>query len=260
MATKGIDLLPNIRRLFIPDPGYLILDADLSGADAQVVAWEADDEDLKDAFKAGLKIHEKNATDMWGDAYTSLEGSPRAHRYKQVKAGVHATNYGGSARTLAIKLGWTVAEATNFQKRWFKLHPGIKTNFHGGVRDSLERSRRVRNKFGFHIIYFDRIDSVFTEALAWIPQSTVALTCFAGALQVREALPWVNMLIQVHDSLVMQIPKNRQADIPLIGRHLLNPVPYDDPLTIPWGISLSDRSWGHVQECDGWEEAATLKF
>ena len=46
MVAQSIPL-PNIRKIFIPDPVYILIDSDLAGADAQVVAWEADDEDLK---------------------------------------------------------------------------------------------------------------------------------------------------------------------------------------------------------------------
>ena len=49
--------LPNVRKLFITDPGYVMYEADLKGADAQVVAWEAEDDDLKAAFRAGVDIH-----------------------------------------------------------------------------------------------------------------------------------------------------------------------------------------------------------
>ena len=52
--------LPNVRKIFIPDPGYLIGEVDLSGAEAQVVAWAAGDEDLKKAFRAGINVHIKN--------------------------------------------------------------------------------------------------------------------------------------------------------------------------------------------------------
>jgi DNA polymerase-1 len=254
-------LLPNIRKLFIPDPGHILLDCDLSGADAQVVAWESEDEDLKDAFRRGLKLHKKNAADMWGAEFTSLsEDSPQYKRlYDEIKKGVHATNYLGSARTLAITLGWTVAKAEQFQSRWFALHPGIKTKFHGRVHAELSRSRSVTNKFGFRIFYFDRIDSVFSEAVAWLPQSTVANTCFKGALQVRERLPWVQILLQVHDSLVLQIPRHRLPDIVQIRDALTNTIPYSDPLTIPWSLKLSPVSWGDAKDYK-WEEAATLKL
>ena len=39
--------LPNLRKMFIPDPGKFIFDCDLEQADAQVVAWEADDDEQR---------------------------------------------------------------------------------------------------------------------------------------------------------------------------------------------------------------------
>ena len=64
MVAQTIEL-PNIHKLFIPDPGHFIAEADLSSAEAQVVAWEAGDQDLMEAFKAGLNVHIKNARDVF---------------------------------------------------------------------------------------------------------------------------------------------------------------------------------------------------
>jgi DNA polymerase I-like protein with 3'-5' exonuclease and polymerase domains len=261
MAQKPELILPNIRRLFIPDPGMVICDVDLAGADAQVVAWEAEDEDLKDAFRKGLKVHKKNAADMWGERFTSLDENSAKYKqmYKSIKSGVHGTNYGATARTVAITQGWSEYEAREFQSRWFKLHPGI-LRWHQRVKNQLAGTRCVVNAYGFKRPYFDRIDSCFTEALAWTPKSTVAITCFKGAINVRKTLPWVQMLLQVHDSCVFQIPEARVRDLPLVRRALLNPVPYpSDPLTIPWGLSLSSKSWGDVKDVK-WEETADLRL
>jgi DNA polymerase I len=240
--------LPNIRKLFVPDKDYIICDCDLVGADAQVVAWEADDEELKDAFRKGTDVHAKNASAMFGEAYTK---NPSLIR-KQSKTAVHATNYLSSAKTLAENCGWTIREAESFQRRWFDLHPRIKA-WHDRIRIDLATSRSARNAFGYRIIYFDRIDACLTKAVAWIPQSTVAEVCFRGALQVQAEHPWVEFLLQVHDSLVFQIPKTRIKDLPSVGHALRVRVPYDDPLVIPWGLALSAQSWGDVQKT-AWEE------
>jgi len=241
-------LLPNIRELFIPDPGYTIVDADLQGADAQVVAWEAEDEDLKEAFRQGLKLHAKNAEDMWGTRYTLAEGStdsgPKGRMYKDIKQAVHLTNYGGAARTLAVVLGWTVHEASTFQSRWFSLHPGIK-RWHERTIRQLAHTNSVSNRFGFKITFFDRPDANFTEALAWIPQSTVALCCNKGILQARRLHGEVEWLLQVHDSVVFQT--REPAKIKDVVRDLHVTVPYDDPLTIPWDVKWSEKSWGEVE-------------
>jgi DNA polymerase-1 len=243
--------MPNIRKMFVPDEGYTIFDVDLAGADAQVVAYEAEDEDLIKAFKEGLDVHDKNARELFGGSYTALTGPARAKRRKESKQAVHATNYGGSPRTLAKVLGWTVREAESFQRRWFGLHPGIKANFHGRIESSLQQSRMVTNRFGYRRVYFDRIDSVFTEALAWVPQSTVAETSFRGALALEGACPWVEMLLQVHDSLVFQVPHDYEDHITELRAALTVPIPYPDPLIIQWGIARSRVSWGDCEPIDG---------
>lgn len=247
--------LPNIRKIFIPDRGYTMFDADLSGADAQVVAWEASDGDLKEAFQRGIKIHAKNAEDIFGDTYRnapgerSNKGTPKGRLYDQCKRSVHATNYGASARTLHLNpdIGWPLSQAQSFQSTWFNLHPGIR-DWHKRVSFGLSRDRTVRNAFGYRIIFYDRIDSVFPEAVAWGPQSTVAEVCFRGALQLRDRCPWVEILIQVHDSLVFQVPTHCEDRIEQIKSSLSVSVPYADPLTIPWGLKSSGVSWGDCVE------------
>jgi DNA polymerase I-like protein with 3'-5' exonuclease and polymerase domains len=253
----SIVTLPNVRRLFIPDRGMVIADADLSGADAQVVAWEADDADLKRAFRAGMKIHIKNAEDIWGDDFRSLPGdvksksTPKGKRYDECKRGVHATNYGAAARTLSLnpEIRWPISTSEAFQRRWFNLHPGIR-NWHNRVQFDLNKNRTTTNRFGYRIIWFDRIDSVFPNALAWGPQSTVAEVCFRGTLQLVDRFPWCELLLQVHDSIVFQFPSkyNEPEWIERINAALLVEVPFpNDPLVIPWGMSISEKSWGHCK-------------
>lgn len=249
--------LPNIRKLFVPDRGYTIFDVDLAGADAQVVAWEADDDDLKRAFRAGEKIHEKNARDIYGPLYDAAEGArdkkgtPKGRMYDACKRRVHATNYGASAFTLARHpdIGGSVEENQRFQDTWFRLHPGI-VGWHSRSQRLLESGRTITNRFGYRIIYFDRIDGLLPQALAWLPQSTVAEVCFRGALQLEERCPYVEILLNVHDSIIFQIPTGRVCESTLYEMRsaLAVPIPYDDPLTIQWGFSMSEVSWGDCQE------------
>jgi len=247
--------LPNVRKIFIPDRGYTIFDADLSGADAQVVAWEADDTDLKTAFRKGLKIHAKNAEDIFGDKYRNAsgdrgnKGTPKGKLYDECKRAVHATNYGASPRTLHLNpdIAWSMPQAETFNRTWFSLHPGIR-EWHRRTERGLATNRQVRNAFGYRIIMYDRIDSILPEALGWLPQSTVAEVCFRGALQLQSACPWAELLIQVHDSLVFQVPFHRSDCILQIRAALPVPVPYPDPLVIPWGLKSSEKSWGDCKD------------
>lgn len=245
--------LPNIRSLFLPDPHYTICECDLSGADAQVVAWEADDADLKEAFRKGLDVHSFNASQVYGTAFTSLslDDPKRKKMRQQNKQAVHGTNYGAGARTLAQILNWTIADTEKFQSQWFKLHPGIR-KWHERTEMSLRTRRRVTNAFGYSRTYFDRIDALLPQALAWIPQSTVALVTFEGLLAVEKALPEVVFLIQVHDSLVFQIETIKMRRLLPSVMKIFNSVivPYSEPLTIPWEVKASTISWGNVKDIE----------
>ena len=240
--------------MFIPDPGKVIVDADLAGADAQVVAWEANDDKLKAAFREGKSVHLMNGEDLLGTEFTSADGhhknpgTPKGRMYDALKRFVHGTNYLSTARNLHLNpnVGWPMRDCETRQRRWFDLHPGIR-QWHRRIEDAVNRTRVITNQFGYRIIYFDRPDAVLTQAVAWGPQSTVAEVCFRGALRLRREVAWAEMLLQVHDSIVFQIPYHRHGEAStndLIRRTLENTVPYPDPLTIQWGIAGSETSWG----------------
>jgi DNA polymerase I-like protein with 3'-5' exonuclease and polymerase domains/uracil-DNA glycosylase len=235
--------MPNMRSLFIPDETMEIAEVDLAGADAQVVAWECDDEMLKAAFRAGEKIHAVNAKALFG-GNAGPDGKKEPY-YTWAKQGVHLTNYLGRAGTLAKTIGVTTREAELFQKRWFDIHPNIP-KWHARIEAAIRTDKTVRNKFGFRRVYFERADAILSEAVAWIPQSTVAITINYAFIKLMEAkgVP-VEVLMQVHDSLVFQYPARlRDEVLQAIHPLLLTPVPYPDPLIIQLSLKVSTKSWG----------------
>ena len=236
--------LPNVRKLFLPDPGYIIADCDLEQADAQVVAWEANDDELKAIFRdPTADLHDENAKTIFGTL---------TKRNRQLaKTGVHAVNYGAKPRTLAAALGVSMREAEHFTNRWFAAHPGI-VDWHRRVDADLAFTRQVKNRFGNVRYYFDRIEHLLPQALAWVPQSTVALVINRALVEVDARLRGrVELLMQVHDSLVMQIPKEHFPSVlPELKRCMEVTIPYDDPLIIPVGLDVSETSWGEVEKYD----------
>ena len=250
-----IGKLPNVRKLFLPDPGHMICDVDLSGADAQVVAWESSDVDLKRAFTQGLDIHDHNGRAIWGSNY-NRDAKPRKHTMRdELKRAVHGTNYAAGARTLSTTLGWSQGDVRSFQNAWFRLHPFI-AQWQRRVDHQLQTTRRVSNLFGYRRYYFDRPDNLLPEGLAWIPQSTIACVTSRALLAMRRAISWAEVLLQVHDSLIFQLPFHRytNASMAQIKQAISIPVPYPgDPLLIPWGLSASAESWGAVKKLK-WDE------
>lgn len=254
--------LPNIRKLFIPDPGYTFFDMDLDRADLQVVVWEADDADLKKALSLNLDMHCVNACDIFdikGIPYEELrEDHPnyRDHRGRigeaprnKAKMGVHATNYGVGDYKLAVSLGITQREAGIFRARWFGAHPGVKA-WHLRTEQAALQQGFITNPFGakFHIL--GRFD--LPECLAWQPQSTVARVINTALINIDAAEQRgetsIQLLLQVHDSLAGQFLTSRyDEEVETLKRLARVEIPYPEPLIIPVGLNTSTQSWGHTK-------------
>ena len=244
--------------MFIPDPGYCFFDADLDRADLQVVVWESDDHELKHMLRLGADIHLANAFVLSGRSPPPVEElvethpkypdhrGPLKHAREFAKVFCHGTNYGGQPRTMAAHTGRTVSEIDKAQKLWFGAHPGIK-RWHDRVKSQVLSHRFIQNQFGYRWYIFDRIESIIPQAIAWVPQSTVSIVINRIWLNLYQHLPEVQVLLQVHDSLCGQFPRNLLpgvlSDIQRLGQVS---IPYPDPLVIPFSVKVSDKSWGDV--------------
>lgn len=249
---------PNIRSMFIPDTGCTLWDGDLDRADLQVVAWEADDELLKSALRLGVDIHLLNCYSLRGIEGPPMEELCETHpRYKEhrepnnelrefSKTFCHGTNYGGGSRTMAANVGRTVHEVERSQRLWFGAHPGIK-RWHDRVELQVRKHHFVENRFGYRWYIFDRVEGILPEAIAWIPQSTVSIVINRIWANIYNRLKEVDVLMQVHDSLVGQFPIGRTDLITSIVEQAKIVVPYPDPLVIPFSVKTSNTSWGDVK-------------
>lgn len=240
---------PNIKSLFLADPGFIVADTDLAQADARVVCWEADDEELMQMFlDPTVDLHTENAKTIFG----SCPDKKHPNR-KKAKAGVHAVNYNVGARTLAKALGITVHEADFFINRWFEAHPKIK-KWHERIFDEMVNRRYIQNAFGFRKNFFGKTDSptALSEALAWIPQSTVGNIINIAWMRMdrlREQEAYVSM--QVHDSLVSQHNKDYAYDtLKYLHQAMLVEVPYEKPLIIPTSLEVSADNVGELIAVD----------
>jgi len=219
------------RALIVPDPGYVLIEADLERADLYVVVWEADDEVLKHLIRHE-DIHAANA---------KVIGTNRDF----AKQFVHMVNYGAKPRTVAKTLRISVAWATQCRNRWFAEHPKI-LQWHERIEREIREKRRVRNQFGYELIIFDRPEDALTEALAWIPQSTVAICTNLGLLNIERDPEARRLDIQPlahwHDALLLQAPEAHLKEaLEVVKRCMSVVVPYPDPLVIPVDVKYGLR-------------------
>lgn len=238
---EGLEL-PNIRDLYIPDPGYEFFDIDLGSADLRIVTWESDEPEMKAMLKAGLDPYTEIAKEFYKDP-TITKKDPRRQTFKSF---AHGTNYLGTPKGLAERLGISVRDAERTQAWYFGRFPRIR-KWQDDLKDQVTKRRMVQNVFGYRTYFFDRIEgTVFNQAAAWIPQSTVGCLINRAYVKIHHRLPDVQVLLQVHDSLAGQYPiAMRDTLLPAILDQANIELPYaGDPLVIPVGVKTSTVSWG----------------
>lgn len=237
---EGLNL-PNIRKLFLPDPGKTFFDIDLNSADLRIVVWESDEQEFKAMLREGKDPYTEIAKEFYHDPSITKK-DPRRQTFK---AFAHGTNYLGTAKGLAERLGLSVHEADKTQKWYFGRFPAIK-RWQDDLKDQVTKRRMVQNVFGYRQYIFDRIEgTIFNQAAAWIPQSTVACLINRGYVNIHNNLPEVDVLLQVHDSLAGQYDTSRSDwALQRIREECTITLPYDDPLIIPVGVKISTKSWG----------------
>lgn len=238
--------LPNIRNMFTPDTGYTLFDIDLASADLRIVAWESDCKMLKQWLNEGKDPYTMVAREYYREPDMS-KNDPRRSRFKSL---CHATHYLGVAKNIAgnVNIGLSVAEVIRIQGWYFELCPEIKA-WQERLKDQVNRTQIVRNAFGYQYKWLGRVENdTYNKMVAWIPQSTVGILINHAMVTIHETMPEVQLLLQVHDSLVGQFPTH-MSDMPkrIIEKSQIV-IPYQDQLIIPVGIKLSDKSWGECKE------------
>jgi len=241
--------LPNIRKLFIADEGMEFFDIDLDSADARIVAKESGCVKIQAWFDAGLKPYVEVAKEYYQDDSITKEHDA----YKAFKVICHGTNYGGGAGEISnrmpksAKVGGLGEEGISRIQSWYlqDMFPEI-AEWHKEVEAQVRSNRFVENVFGYRVYYFDRLEgNIFKEAIAAIPQSTVACLINRGYRNIYENERGIKVLLQVHDSLAGQYPSvDRDYSRRQIIKHCTIPLPYPEPITIPVDVATSPVSWG----------------
>jgi len=211
---------PEFKQFMVADPGYVLYDIDLSQAENRIVANIAPEQKMLEAFEQGLDVHSLTGSLIFGDPVEQIIEENAAGVPAEIGQGIktkrfwgktanHALNYGLGPNTFAIRAEITVAEATWIHRQYHSAYPGI-AQYHAWIRAALQEDRTLVNCFGLRRKFLGRWEnSLFQEAYAQIPQSTVAY-----AINERAMVPiyekqrdfWgCELLNQVHDSIVFQI-------------------------------------------------------
>ena len=201
-----------IRGAFVPEPGWVLLDADYSQIELRVVAALAQDPILLAAFAAGEDIHRRTASEVLGVPMDQVSADDRS-KAKAVNFGLL---YGQGAFALAANLGITQKEAKAFIERYFERMPKVAAWIEGAKEKALAEGL-VRTHWG-RIRRIPELESPnkqfqaqgLREAVNTIVQGTAADLMRRAMVRLHQSLVasglQARLLLQVHDELLMEAP------------------------------------------------------
>jgi DNA polymerase I len=242
-----------LRHGFVASKGNVLLSVDYSQIELRLVAHMAQDENMLAAFRAGEDIHATTAAAIYGVSQDKVTKAMRRHA-KAINFGlIYGMSVFGLTRTTEL----TLAEAETFVKAYFEKFPGIK-KYLDGIRKQAAQQGYVETLLGRRR-YFPALQSKANvqvknreerEAINAPVQGTAADIMKIAMLNIPSALNEAGlkakMLLQVHDELVFECPKNELKETARVVQEVMeNAYPLNIPLStearygVNWGETKS---------------------
>ena len=243
-----------IRRAFVATRGHKLVSADYSQIELRLLAEIADIPVLKQAFRDGLDIHAMTASEMFGVPIKDMPSEVR-RRAKAINFGII---YGISAFGLANQLGIAREEASAYIKKYFERFPGIRA-YMDATRDFCRANGYVETIFGRKCHYPDIKASnasvrAFNERAAINArlQGSAADIIRRAMVRMEDALAEkklsAQMLLQVHDELIFEVPDDEVAATLPVVQHVMQDAPFP-------AVLLSVPLQVDARAANNWDEA-----
>ena len=232
------DLGAEIRKMFVPEPGCVLVDADYSQIELRVLAHIADDKVMQKAFCDRVDIHTATASQVFDVPVEAVTPLQRRHA-KAVNFGIV---YGISEFSLAEDIGVSRHEAREYIDNYLTNYSGVRTYMKQVVADAREigytqtlygRRRYVPELKSSN---FNVRSAAERITLNTPIQGTAADIIKLAMLRVENALaenyPEAKLLLQVHDELIVECPEEQAAQVAaLVSREMEGVAQLKVPLT-----------------------------
>jgi len=214
------DMGKEIRKAFVPrDDNHTLLAVDYSQIELRIVASVAEDPGMMEAFNAGLDIHTATAAKVFGVEVADVTKDQR-YKAKSVNFGLI---YGQGAFGLAQNLGIKRGEAKELIDAYFEQFGGVKTYMddtikycreHGYVKTLMGRKRFIPdiNSNNQTVVGFAERNAINAPI-----QGSAADMIKLAMINIHNRFSKMDigtrMLLQVHDELLFDVPKNELEEI-----------------------------------------------
>lgn len=238
------DLGSEIRKMFVPADGCVLVDADYSQIELRLLAHIADDEAMRGIFLSGGDFHTATAAKVFHVAPEEVTHEMR-RRAKAVNFGIV---YGISAFSLSQDIGVSVAEAKEYMEHYFATFPSVRQYMADVVEQAKQRgyvetlfhrrrdlpeltsSNHNLRAFGERVALNMPIQGTAADVMK------LAMVAVFGRLK-REKLQ-ARLVLQVHDELIVECPESEaKAVAKLLAEEMEGVVSLSVPLTAEahWG-------------------------
>lgn len=211
-----------IRKVFVPEEGFVLVDADYSQIELRILAHCSGDEQLIRAYRDARDIHRMTASQVFHTPFDEVTDMQRRNA-KAVNFGIV---YGISSFGLSQDLSITRKEAATYIENYFETYPGIKKFLDDSVAHAKDS--------GYAVTLFGRRRPVpelkssnfmqrsFGERVAMNApiQGTAADIIKIAMINVDTELRKRNMksrlILQVHDELLVEAEKSELDEVKAI--------------------------------------------
>ncbi len=236
-----------IRKVFIPEDGYVFLDADYSQIELRVLAHMSGDEKLIEAYKNAEDIHAMTASQVFHVPAEQVTPLQRRNA-KAVNFGII---YGISSFGLGQDLNISKKEAEEYMKQYFASYPKIKEFLDGLVADAkkngsaatifgrkrpvpeLSSSNFMQRSFGERIAMNSPIQGTAADIIK-IAMNNVNKALKDGGFRSR-------LLLQIHDELLIE---TAVEEVEQVREILRNEMQNAAELSVPLSVDVEQgMSW-----------------
>ncbi len=236
-----------VRDAFVAKEGYKLISIDYSQIELRLLAHFSEDKSLLNSFNNREDIHLTTAIKLFGE---DMAKSKRSFA-KSINFGLL---YGMGAKKLSEELSITQKEAKDIIKNYFDSFPTVK-NFLEEVQDSMKIKGFIETINGRRRI-FDYENANGMQKASFLRESTNTLFQGSSAdiiklamlkidIFIQEELEDVNMLLQIHDELIFEVPSEKVDMVSKRFKYIMENI---IELKVPLECSVSiGNSWGELK-------------
>ena len=236
-----------IRKVFVPEEGYVFVDADYSQIELRILAHCSGDEQLITAYKEARDIHRMTASQVFHITFDEVTDLQRRNA-KAVNFGIV---YGISSFGLSQDLSITKKEAAQYIENYFNTYPGIKKFLDDAVESGKEKGY-VTTLFGRRrpipeLSSGNFMQRSFGERVAMNSpiQGTAADIMKIAMINVQKRLTEANMksrlVLQVHDELLIEA---HESEVEQVKEILAYEMEHAAQLSVPLDVDMhTGENW-----------------